>query len=553
MKRAMILIAAVGLAGCSSIPNSGPVVRGARVDVVRNDGYVRVIARPPVAGMTPEALVRGFLNASASVADGDDTARQYLTFSASTGWNPNAQTEVYDAGALSITLERNDTVRITAPQLGIIDESHRYHVSAPGAVMTEDLHVTQEDGQWRIDEPPNALYLGQGDVARSFRAHPVYFLNATRTRLVPEYVMLPLGTANVIAALARATLAGPVGQGLRGSVLDKSHLLFGNNVGDLGSATIGLDRRVMGLSEPERNDLVAQLTWTLTALPSITSVSLQVDGQPLILSDGIVAHGRGNFSSLDPTREGSKHTLVFIREDRILSLVNGLPYLLRSGDATAEATVSPDGRTLIAVTATRKLLFVSATGGLPTFVAAGSDLAAPTVLSSGQAWFVDREARGRMVTWDPQNGVKAVDTGLPARARILDFAIAPDEVRIALIVNDGATTTVRVGSIVREAGVAKLVGLSRVEQRISTAVAVAWATESELGVLGSVGAVAVQPISVQLPMGTVSLIGGPANAVSLAAVPGAAMIVGDQAGQLWEYRDSRWSASELGTAPSYAR
>lgn len=553
MRRAMMLLVALGLAGCSSIPSSGPIVQGARVDVVRNDGYVRVIARPPVAGMSPEALVRGFLNASASVADGDDTARGYLTFAASATWNSGDQTDVYDAGALTISVERKDIVRITAPLLGTIDARHRYHVAQPGAVMTEDLHVTLVDGEWRIDEAPRALYLGQGDVARSFRAHPVYFLNATRTRLVPEYVMLPLGTTNVIAALARATLSGPVTQSLRPSVLDKSHLLFGNNVGELGSATIGLDRRVLGLSEFDRRDLIAQLTWTLTALPGISSVSVQVDGQPLVTSDGVVSHGRGHFSSLDPTRESSKHTLVFVRDDRILSLVNGLPYLMRSGDATAEATVSPDGRTVVAVTASRKLLFISVLGGRSTFVAAGSDLAAPTVLSSGQAWLVDREANGRMVTWDTDIGVLAVDTGLPSRARILDFAIAPDEVRIALIVNDGATTTVRVGSIVREGAAVKLVGLARVEQRISTAVAVAWASESELGVLGAVGAVAVQPISVQLPIGTVSLIGGPANAVTLAAVPGAAMIVGDQAGQLWEYRDSRWSASELGSAPSYAR
>jgi hypothetical protein len=109
-----------------------------------------------------------------------------------------------------------------------------------------------------------------------------------------------------------------------------------------------------------------------------------------------------------------------------------------------------------------------------------------------------------------------------------------------------------VGRIVRDAKGVRIVGLVRVEQRLTSAVAVAWAGESELGVLGAVGAVAVQPISVSLPLGTVSIIGGPANAVSLAAVPGAPMVVGDQTGQLWEYLDGRWGASELGSAPSYA-
>lgn len=554
MKRLLLVLAAVGLAGCSAIPSSGPVVQGARVDVVRNDGYVRVIARPPVAGMSPDALVRGFLNASASVADGDDTARKYLTFAASAAWNSSYHTEVYDAGALTISIERNDTARITAPLLGVIDARHRYHVADPGAVMQQDLHLSQESGEWRIDQAPNGLFLGQGDVARSFRSHPVYYLDADGTRLVPEYVMLPLGTNNVLAALAREALATPTRPGLSSPGQGRAQLQFANNGGGFfGVASVGLDRRVLSLPAQDRDGLIAQLTWTLTALSDIYSVSVQVDGQTLSSSNGATSFTRSDLSTFDPSRSSGNHTLVYVRDANIWSLSNGLPRLLRSGDAAAEATVSDDGRLVVAVSATRKLLYVASSSDAATFVAAGSDLAAPAILSTGEAWFVDREAKGRLVTWDSTNGVRPVNTGLPARARILDFAIAPDESRIAVIVNDGATTTLRLGSIVVEDGVTKLVGLVRVEQRLSTAIAVAWISESELGVIGAVGAVAVQPISVTLPLGSVSLIGGPANAVSLAAVPGAPMIVGDQAGQLWEYRDSRWGASELGSAPSYAR
>lgn len=553
MRRLAVVLLAAGLAGCTAIPNSGPIVQGPRVDVVRNDGYVRVIARPPVAGMTPEALIRGFLNASASVADGDDTARRYLTFAASAAWNASYHTEVYDAGALTISPERNDTVRITAPLVGTIDSRHRYHVADPGAVMTQDLHLTQEDGEWRIDRAPNGLFLGQGDVARSFRAHPVYYLNPELTKLVPEFVLLPLGTSNVLAALAREVLSEPVSKGLVSPGVGRASLLFANNVGDMGAATIGLDRRVLSMQADNRDGLIAQLTWTLTALNDVSTVYVQYDGQPLTTSDGRTTHSRASFAALNPSRESSVHTLVYVRETNVWSLYNGLPRLVRSGDTAAEATVSPDGRMVVAVSGSRKLLYIAVGTSLPSFVAAGSDLAAPTVLSSDEAWLVDREAKGRMLTWDSRNGVLPVDTGLSPRARILDFAIAPDEVRIALIVNDGATTTVRVGTIVRENGITKLVGLARVEQRLSTAVAIAWSSESELGVIGAVGAVAVQPIGVSLPLGTVSLIGGPANAISIAAVPGAPMIVGDQAGQLWEYRDSRWGASELGSAPSYAR
>jgi hypothetical protein len=552
-KRITLCALAVALTGCSAIPNSGPIVAGPRVDVARNDGYVRVIARPPTPGMSAEELVRGFLNACASVADGDATARRYLTPEASAAWNSGAQTEVYDAAALTVKVDGNDKVLITAPLLGTIDARHRYHVADPGSVLTDELHVAQSGGEWRINVAPKSLYLGQGDVARSFRAHPVYFLNPSRDRLVPEYLMLPLGTSNIVAALVRAVIAGPSSAGMTTASLGGATLQFANTVVPLGSAVIGFDRRIMNLSSSTQDALTAQLTWTLTGISGVSTVRLQVDGQNLPSSDGSTAHTRAAFASFDPSNEASQHTLLYVRGDHILSLVNGVPRLLHSGDAAAEATISPDGRTLIAVTSTRKLLYTSVTGGLPSFVAAGSDLAAVTTLSSGEAWFVDREARGRLLTWQPGTGVLPVDTGLRAHSRILDFAVAPDGIRIAMVINDGIGTTVRVGTIVRDASGVHVTGISRVEQQLTSAVAVAWAGESTLGVLGAVGAVAVQPISIVLPLGTVTLNGGPANAVSLAAVPGANMIVGDQAGQLWEYREGRWYASELGIAPSYAR
>ena len=61
-----------------------------------------------------------------------------------------------------------------------------------------------------------------------------------------------------------------------------------------------------------------------------------------------------------------------------------------------------------------------------------------------------------------------------------------------------------------------------------------------------------QPIGISLPLGTLRLMGGPANAVSVAALPGSTLVVGDQAGQLWEYQAGRWTDGGLGTAPGYA-
>lgn len=553
MRRLALGALAIALAGCSSIPSTGPVVRGERIDVVRSDGYVRVIARPPSDGMSPEALVRGFLAASASIADGDETARLYLADATSAQWRPAARTDVYDAAGLVVTAASGDTVRISAPLLGTIDARRRYHVAEPGAVVSEELHVSRIDGQWRIDSVPRALYLEEGDVARSFRAHPVYFLDAERDRLVPEYLMLTAGAGDLASAVTRAVIQGPTSPGLVTAAVKGVRLLYASTTMEYGSATVGLNRRAAGLDLTDRTLLLAQLTWSLTALPNVNYVYVQVDGESFGTNLGSGAHSRSDFATFDPTRAAQGHPLLYVRDGRIFSILGGIPRLLYSADPAAEAAQSADGRVTMAVAATRRLLFISIGGSAGLFVASGADLTSPTLLSSGEGWFLDRESKGGLHTWDVRNGVLPVATGLPERARILDFAIAPDESRIALIVNDGATTTVRIGTIVRSDDGTTVTGLARVEQRLTSAVAVAWSAEDQLAVLGAVGAIAVQPIGVSLPLGTLTLYGGPANAVSLAAVPGGPMVVGDQAGQLWAFDGSKWSASELGLAPNYAR
>ena len=117
--------------------------------------------------------------------------------------------------------------------------------------------------------------------------------------------------------------------------------------------------------------------------------------------------------------------------------------------------------------------------------------------------------------------------------------------------NDGAATTLRLGVIDTAADGRRVLALMRVEQRLTAITSVTWSAMNQLVVLGSAGAVALQPIQVTLPTGAVSVLGGPANAVSLSAAVGQPIVVGDQAGQLWEYDGGRWTASVLGNAPNY--
>ena len=98
---ALLAAVCLGATACSGVPTSGPIEEGPVVAVAGQDQFIRVIARPPVAGMAPEDLVRGFQEASASADNSYFVAREYLTGKAAATWDPGAGVAVYDNGGLS--------------------------------------------------------------------------------------------------------------------------------------------------------------------------------------------------------------------------------------------------------------------------------------------------------------------------------------------------------------------------------------------------------------------------------------------------------------------
>lgn len=554
MRKLSLIIAALFVSGCASIPSSGPIVQGPRVDVLRNDGYVRVLARPPVVGMAQDAIVRGFLVASASIPDGDDTARSYLTSDAAEAWSPQRSITVYDAAALTVTVEADDRVRISAPKIGTIDARNRYLAANVGEKFDEVLQLQQVEGEWRISSAPQALYLGEGDVRRSFRPYPVYFFNPEFTRLIPEFVLLPIGSGEQATLLMRSLLAGPSTEfaAALATAIPRGTTLGFRSVSIQGAtASVPLAPGAISVGAELRQSLLAQIVWTLSNLPQVVQVRVTIDADVLDSPTGSTTYTVGDFPGVDPEDAATSGSLVYIRDGSVTERVDGVRRAVQGNDIASAAAVSRDAAFIASISPDRKLIFVRQTSSERRPIAVGRDLAKPQILGDGRLWFVDREAQGGLRAWDAERGLVRVNTGLPNTARILDFAIAADRGRIAMIVNTGVTTTLRLGVIARDDDGYRILGLQRVEQKLTSVSTVTWESMQELVVIGSIGAVAVQPIRISLPTGEITLLGGPANAVAITAAIGQPIIVGDEAGQLWEYRDGRWNASELGTAPNY--
>ena len=86
---ASVALMALLLAGCATIPSSGPVQQG---DPVPADSSVDldIVVEGPTAGATQQQILDGFLNAAQSPRNNYQVAREYLTPTFADEWQADA-------------------------------------------------------------------------------------------------------------------------------------------------------------------------------------------------------------------------------------------------------------------------------------------------------------------------------------------------------------------------------------------------------------------------------------------------------------------------------
>ena len=96
MKKYLLLIIPIILTACGNVPIESSIREGAILGSVPEGSIVRVIASNPQTGMTPEEIVSGFLNASASSDSNFKIAREYLIPELRNVWEPTEEIKVYE-------------------------------------------------------------------------------------------------------------------------------------------------------------------------------------------------------------------------------------------------------------------------------------------------------------------------------------------------------------------------------------------------------------------------------------------------------------------------
>jgi hypothetical protein len=453
MKKYFLVLMSLTLVACGGIPKNSSIQEGSILGSVPEGSIVRVIASTPQNGMTPEEIVSGFLNASASSENDFKIAREYLIPELRNIWQPAEQIQVYEGqGRLSTT--QSNSVVFTAPLSSVIDERSRILLSEPDSQLVQEFKLKKVDNEWRINLDFKGLLISRADLNRSFTTFPLWFPDSSLKTLTPDIVVLPRSTTGNATRLMQLLLAGP-GENLTGAV--RSAFPVGTTLAlnsvpvSNGLATVSLNETVLSAEPYLREVLSAQIVNTLSRIPEIRTVRINVGTSSLIVPNTPIRQSTTLWEKFSPDSNRKADALaikngkIFRMDAEVTSAISDNYF--NSGRWFA-ATANRDGNILAAVTEDRTKFVVQN----------GSNENARRVLIEGQGFRIPRSdifdaiwvTGVNQISVVQNNRVVNVSIDGIEKQNVIDVIPSPDGVRALLIVNTSYGTELRIGTIVRD-------------------------------------------------------------------------------------------------------
>jgi hypothetical protein len=486
-----LLAGVLGLSGCAGIPTSSKVYYGDEISEDTSTQFVRVIARPPSANMSPAELVRGFLDACADPSENYGIARKYLAIESADDWNPLTGIEIYEASTVEV-LENSANVTVGAEKLGTISDLGRYQSSDPGAQISKSFDLEKDAaGQWRISKASDGILLSSGDVDRSFRSFPIYFFNTDLTSLITDNLLVPVSNSGAATSLVRSLLEGPspyLSPVATSAFPVGTTLTYGSVPVTNGIAQVDFSNEILGANEVTRRALSAQLIWTLSTLANVSAVQISVSGQPFALADLGSLQTILDWQNLSPIPNANQVNLNVIRNEKIVSFTNTVEKEKYVAPASmAFAVPNFDNSQLAIVSADRKSVQVTlASESKFRLVAQGDQISKPTWDRDGNIYFSDFGQGVREVLSDGSLRVVPVDVStLGTSDQVRQVAVASDGVRVAVVLSDGIQDVIAVGAIFKTDLETRIIGLHRIERSITSVREIVWSSPTSIAALGT--------------------------------------------------------------------
>jgi hypothetical protein len=493
----------------------------------------RYDAITPQPGEQPRDIVGDFLAVGGSYEDRHAGARRYLTPAANNSWDDTAGVVVLDDLTVYLEVRRNGAeVELTGQQQGRLAEDGSFLPER--TTFTHVFKLEKVDGEWRIDAPPP-----QGVVVRfstfysAYRPYNVYFLDSTRTRVVPDVRWFAAPKDVLPSLLVGAIAGGPsawLGDAVESDLQDAR--LQTNVVQESDRVRVyltGLSGRAQALPPGG----FAQLVWTLNQL-GVGGVEVYDDGQLVQPRDA----PRQNLQRLSDWRGFDPDALpvstpgYFVR-DGAVRRTDGVPVPggVGRGDYRATAVGVSIGRSpTMAVVGRRPgggtVLYVQdPRGGLRPALAARSLTSPSWGASADEVWTV---RDGKDVVLVPTTGAPTrVGIALGQVGTIRALRLSRDGARVALVAGGRDRERLYVGVVTRENGAVRIAGnLRELDVGGAPVSDVSWSDALNLSVLVRAGqpdsalyTVGVEGVRAGTPVATSGLPGPPTAVAAAPSLP----------------------------------
>jgi hypothetical protein len=444
-----LVVAALALAGCSGIPRSSGVNEGGEI-AGPGTAEIEFLPAGPAADADPSTILRGFIEAASSPQNDFAIARQFLTVGASETWNPSVVTLV-DSGVRPSRELSDSTISMDIQASAVLDAEGRF--TQQQTPLRADMTYTfqQRGGQWRISALPPGIVIDRNTFLQVFRQTSLYFLSPDNRRLVPEVRWFP-SRASTTTRIVKALLAGPSvwlsSTGAASTAFPAGTRLVADAVPVQNSvAVVDLDAEGLRASAAETSLMKIQLLASLTQVPNVTDVDLQilgssqrsqgtsvtlaqmmpiVDGRPVVIMDGKL--GKLSGTMVEPL------PLLSTRGVDLTGITAGTV----SSDLATVALLSPDG------------VWVARAVGAPTVVDSRPGLIAPAIDDLGNVWTVPRDNPTEVLANAADGSQSVVAVPWSDASSIVALRLSLDGQRaVALYVRDDRARVV-VSSVARD-------------------------------------------------------------------------------------------------------
>ena len=539
MRKLLGFALVMALTGCASLPMAGPVRIGPDLVPTTDGESFYYSPSPPVEGATQAEILNGFIAAGTGPQNDYAVAREYLSESIRSIWNPN-QEVLIQRSSPKVTISNQDTAQLEVDLSAVVDADGKYQSTPSGTSRVLEFSFVLEDSQWRLSAVPDATVLIRPVFDVVFSPYSVFFVDRQKRYLVAELRWFPT-TAATGTRLANALLRG-ASSWLKPAVISAipsgTRLSIDAVTVEDGVALVDLTARALVASRADRTLMKAQLQATLSQLPNVSEVAISIERSRQEIQDlaadsrtlparllGVLSeNGLESISSLEEP---------FFQPGQEFFELNGVSEIALSNQSGWVAALTDN-----AVVRTR--------GERPGLEV---ELVDSRAAISGIAfdrqeylWSTSRTPGSSIITTSSSGEPTLVSAPWLAGRSIRGFALSPEGSKVALLVQGSGQARVLVSGVVRNASglPIELTEPIRVASEQANPISVSWIDQLSIATVNADGGSNTALLTtIGGTSRTIPTLAGTRTIVSAGSNQQLYLLT--ESGDLYTYRGSTWS------------